>query len=432
MRRHTTLLVAMTAVAATAIGLSGCSSSGSDSGTGEASGTISVWTRDSQASFMNKLADEFNATHDDLKVEVTLVPAADFVQKFGTAAAGGNAPDVASMDLVYAPYFASAGALADITDRVDTLPYAGDMSPGHTAQGQYEGKTYALPFTGDVSVMYYNKDLFTAAGLDPETPPTTMAEVQAAAEAITALGDGDYGFAFSGACGGCNIFSMTPYTWASGGNVLSDDGKDALLDSAEVTDMLTMYRDLWQGGAMPELVQSDSGSNAGDAFKQGKVGIFNWGNFYLSSLTDPTEGAQFDWGLALIPGAEAGQTGSFAGGDDIAITAGAKNPDGAWTFLEWVTGDEGQKVIADNGVMPTRLDLLDSLYVPQDPRYEVFAEALAVAKVPYSVIENELFNDSNGVWSTMIQEAVFGSGTVEEAQAKAQKAAQALLDESNQ
>lgn len=428
MRRYTRTFAAMAALAVTAVGLTGCSSSGS--GGDSSSGTISVWTRDSQATFMNALADEFNSTHDDLKVDVTVVPAADFVQKFGTAAAGGNAPDVASMDLVYAPYFASAGALLDISDRVGELSYKDDMSPGHLAQGEYDGKTYALPFSGDVSVMYYNKDLFRAAGLDPEKAPTTMAEVQSAAEAITALGDGSYGFAFSGACGGCNIFSITPYIWASGGNVLSDDGTKAQLDSAEVTDTVTMYRDLWTGGAMPELVQSDSGANAGDAFKQGKVGIFNWGNFYISSLTDPAEGSKFDWGVALIPGAEAGESGSFSGGDDIAITAAAKNPDGAWEFLKWATSEDGQKVVAENGVIPIRLDLLDSLYIPEDPRYQVFADALAVGKVPYSVIENELFNDSNGIWSTMLQEAIFGSGSVADAQDRAQKAAQALLDES--
>ena len=113
MRRHITTLAAVGVIAAVSASLAGCSTSGGE----EASGTISVWTRDSQAGFMNTLADEFNKTHDDLQVEVTVVPAADFVPKFGTAAAGGNAPDIASMDLVYAPYFASVGALADITDK---------------------------------------------------------------------------------------------------------------------------------------------------------------------------------------------------------------------------------------------------------------------------------------------------------------------------
>jgi len=426
MRRHTKALIAITAVTAAALGLVGCSSSGGSEG-GDA-GTVELWVRDSQQRFMQQLADAFNESH-DTQVKVTLVPAADYVQKFGTAAAGGGAPDVASIDLVYVPYFASVGALADISEQWNALPYKDDMSPGHVAQGVYEDGVYSVPFTADVSAMFYNKDLFAAAGLDPEAPPSTMAEVQAAAE--TATGDGNYGFVFSGACGGCNIFSMTPYIWASGGDVLSADGTKALLDTQEVTDTLTQYRELWQAGTMPELVQSDSGANAGEAFKQGKVAMMNWGTFFIGALEDEADGAKFEWGVAPIPGAEAGQIGSFAGGDNLTIPSGSKNPEGAWEFLEWATGDDAQAIIAENGVMPTRLDLLDSLYISKDPRYQVFADALAVGKVPYSTVENELFNDSNGVWSTMIQEAVFGSGSVEDAQAKAQHDAQALLDEAN-
>ncbi|MEN2742638.1 sugar ABC transporter substrate-binding protein [Microbacterium sp. X-17] len=424
MRRRTTSLIAVAALAAGAVALSGCSAGNSGSG----SKTISVWVRDSESTLITKLAADFNKSHTDQQVKVTIVPSADYVQKFGTAAAGGNAPDVASMDLVYAPYFASVGALTDISDKVKTLPWKNDMSPAHVSQGQYQGKTYALPFTGDVSVMYYNKNLFKQAGLDPEKPPATMAEVQADAEKIASIGNGTYGFAFSGACGGCNIFSMGPYIWAQKGNLLSANGKKAQFDSAEVTNTLSMYRDLWSMNAMPQLVKTDSGSNAGDAFKQGKVGIFNWGDFYLSALTDPTAGAKFDWGVALIPGASNGQSASFAGGDDIAIPSGSKNPEGAWTFLKWVTDKSAQTIMADNGVMPIRLDLLDSIYTGKDPRNQVFAQALAKGHVPYSVVENELINDSNGVWSTMIQDAVFGSGSVKDAQAKAQKAAQAILD----
>jgi multiple sugar transport system substrate-binding protein len=428
MRRYITTLVAVTAIAAVGVGMSGCSSTAPADG--ESSGTVNLWVRDSQSRFMQQLADAFNESH-DTQVEVTLVPAADYVQKFGTAAAGGDAPDVASIDLVYVPYFASVGALTDISEQWNELSYKDDMSPGHVAQGVYEDGVYSVPFTADVSAMFYNKDLFTAAGLDPEAPPATMADVQAAAESAAAAGDGNYGFVFSGACGGCNIFSMTPYIWASGGDVLSADGTEALLDTQEVTDTLTMYREMWQAGTMPELVQSDSGANAGDAFKQGKVAIMNWGTFFIGSLEDEADGAEFEWGVAPIPGAEDGQIGSFAGGDNLTIPSGSKNPEGAWEFLEWATGDDAQAIIAENGVMPTRLDLLDSLYISKDPRYQVFADALAVGKVPYSVVENELFNDSNGVWSTMIQEAVFGSGSVEDAQAKAQEAAQALLDDAN-
>lgn len=423
MKRRSTILAALAVTAVAAATLTGCSSSGSAS---SGSDNITVWARDSESAFMGKLVDKFNATH-DTKAKLTLVPAADYVQKFGTAAAGGNAPDVAAIDLVYVPYFASAGALSDISSDVDKLSYKNDMSKAHTAQGQHEGKTYSVPFTADVSVMFYNKDLFKQAGLDPNKPPTTMAEYQADAEKVTALGDGNYGTVFSGGCGGCNIFGLGPYVWANGGDVLNKNGTKSQLDSPEVTSMLQMYRDLWDKNAMPKLTQSDNGANAGSAFQSGKVAFKNDGTFFVNGLKD----VGFDWGVAPIPGSKAGDTASFAGGDNLAIPSGSKNKDGAWQFLKWATGEQAQTVLADGGVMPTRMDLLSKVYEPRDPRYKVFADALAVGHCPYSVVENELINDPNGFWNTMIQEAVFGSSSIEAAQKKAQKASQALLDKQN-
>lgn len=417
--------------AATALAVTGCSSgdaspagsSGDTSGSGGGNGTVTLWARDSQADFMQELADGFNANH-GTQVEVTIVTSAEYVQKFGTAAAGGDAPDLASIDLVYVPYFASVGALTDISDRVASLDWADDMSPGHTAQGEYEGGVYSMPFTADVSVLFYNKDLMAQAGLDPEDPPTSMSELEADIKAVAAIDDETFGTAFSGACGGCQLFALSPHVWASGGNMLSDDGSTAQFDSAEVTAMLELYRGLYEAGTMPELVTTDSGSNAGEAFAQGRVGFYQWGSFYLGNLAD----VDFDWGVIPISGMEDGQSASFAGGDNITIPSGASNPDGAWEFLEWASSDQGQQVLVDRGQMPIRMDLIDEIYTPLDPRNAVFADALATGNVPYSVVENELFNDSNGVWATLIQEAVFGSGTVADAQAKAQTAAQELID----
>ena len=90
---------------------------GQDAG-GEPTGTITIWARDSQKGFMTQLVDMYNKTH-EVQAKVTIIPGASFVQKLGTAAASGSGPDVASIDLVFAPYFASAGALEDITELAD-------------------------------------------------------------------------------------------------------------------------------------------------------------------------------------------------------------------------------------------------------------------------------------------------------------------------
>jgi len=416
-------LAVIAAIASSSIGLGACGGDSGDSAaqSGPATGTITLWARDTQKSFMGALANAYNKSH-KAQVKVSIIPSASFVQKFGTAAASGTAPDVASIDLVYLPYFASQGALEDITSLAEGLPYNDSLSPAHRKLAAYEGKTYALPFTAEASVLFYNKDLFKKAGLDPDKPPANYAEYITAAKKIRALGKDTYGFAFAGACGGCNIFEFTPHIWASGGDVLSEDGKKAMLDSPQVTDALNFYREMWTAGVMPPGVKTDAGSLQATSFSSGKVGMTHLGAFAVSTFED----AKVNFGVAPIPGKDGGDA-SFAGGDEIAIPAGSKNKEGAREFIKWATDEQAQTVLAKAGIVPVRTDLIDKIYAPLDPRYKVFGDAMAEGKTPYSVVENAIFNDANGPWAKMINQAVFTGN--EQAQSSGQKAAQSLIDQ---
>src|SRR5919107_1310683 len=162
---------------AVAIGACGGSDGSSDQqASGPATGTITIWARDAQKVFMGKLVDAYNKSH-KAQAKLSIIPSPQFVRKFGTAAASGTAPDVASIDLVFLPYFASQGALEDITEMANGLQYKDSLSPAHRKLATYDGKTYALLFTAEASVLYYNKDLFEKAGLDPKKPPTNYAEI---------------------------------------------------------------------------------------------------------------------------------------------------------------------------------------------------------------------------------------------------------------
>ncbi len=101
----------------------------SSAATDKPTGTATLWVRDSAKGFINLLAEQYNKTHDG-KVKVTIVPSANFVQKFGTAAASGSGPDIASIDLVYLPYFASKGVLDDLTPRPRLADLEGRPQPG--------------------------------------------------------------------------------------------------------------------------------------------------------------------------------------------------------------------------------------------------------------------------------------------------------------
>src|SRR5919107_6415407 len=132
---------------AVAIGACGGSDDSADQqSSGPSTGTITIWARDAQKVFMGKLVAAYNKSH-KAQAKLSIIPSAQFVQKFGTAAASGTAPDVASVDLVFLPYFASQGALEDITSLADDLPYKDSLSPAHSRLAKFEDKTYALPFT---------------------------------------------------------------------------------------------------------------------------------------------------------------------------------------------------------------------------------------------------------------------------------------------
>ena len=148
------------------------------------------------------------------------------VPKLAQAIASGEVPDLMGLDLIYGPQFESAGQLEDITELVQGRPELKTASPGHMTVATYDGKLYGVPLYADVSALFWNKDLFRKAGLDPEKPPTSLAEIRDYADKITGVEDGVYGYYLAGNCAGCNIFTVGPLIWASGGTIEPIDADD--------------------------------------------------------------------------------------------------------------------------------------------------------------------------------------------------------------
>lgn len=312
------------------------------------------------------------------------------------------------------------GALEDITDKVNALKYKSGLSRSHMRLATYKGRIYALPFTAEASVLFYNVTLFRRAGLDPKRPPRTWEDVEDYARKIRALGGDYYGYVFAGASAGYNAFTFMPYIWASGGDVLNSKGVPTF-DSPVITQALTFYRRMWEADLIPKLAQTDQGTNSGPAFASGKIGIYPSGAFFIPTLSSAKN---FEWDVTPIPGKTGGYA-SFAGGDEIAIPKASKHKAEAWEFIQWATGEEAQTVLARKGIVPIRTDLYKSIYEPLNPKYKALAQAMLEGRTPYSTVYNALFNDNNGPWIKMIQDAVF-RGDIQGAQRAAQQRAMAI------
>lgn len=384
---------------------------------------VEMWVRTGVGDAFKKTVEAYNSSHES-QVAMTEVPFSELVQKYATAIAGGQAPDALSMDLIYNPAFAAAGQLEDLTDWAKSLPYFNSLSPSHVKLGSYHGRIYGLPLSVETSVFAWNKDLYKKAGLNPEKAPASWDEITANAEKIRALGDDTYGFYFSGGgCGGCMIFTFTPLVWGSSADILSADGKAATLDTPQMRQAINIYRNMVKKDLVPAGAASDNGVNF-LSFTNGKIGQQSLGAFAIGSLV--TEHPDINFGVTLIPGATGG-TSSFAGGDNFVVTKGTPKIAAVKKFLEYIYSEDGQKIMAKYGSLPTRGDIAEKVLQGLDPRLQVGIDAIAVAKTPYTLQFNDLINSANGPWASFTNAAIFGDD-VDGAFANAQSEMQSIID----
>lgn len=400
----------------------GCGSSGSSHG----AKTLTLWARSDESAFISAVVSAFNRSHPQVHIKLTIIPVNNFVQKFGIAVAGGSGPDLASIDVAYMPLFAESGVLADLTARAHRLSYFDQFDRSHIDNSTYRGHLYGLPFSGDASVLFYNTALFRAAGLNPDNPPRTWAQILTDAERVTATGHGREGFYFSGDCGGCAVFTFLPFIWASGGDILSGSpaAQRPTLTEPQVAAALRFYRALWAKHLVPPAAQSDSGSTQFTPFESGKVAMFATGGFGVQTLHQ--DAPHVPLAATPLPGEDGGSS-SFAGGDAIAIARSSHHQAAAWQFIEWVTSAAVQeRYFGDIGVVPIRRDVAFRSYAPRSRIYRLLANELYTGKAVYSVQENALINDATGPWVTMIDDAVF-AGHVESAIHQAQSTMSSIL-----
>ncbi|GIE93495.1 ABC transporter substrate-binding protein [Paractinoplanes rishiriensis] len=398
-----------TAAALLVAGLAGCGGDGNDDAgsaeTADSGATLTLWTRAATESISKQYAEAYNATHKN-KVQVTAYPNEEYPAKIASAAGAKALPDLFASDVVFAPQYASQGLWMDITDRFGALPIKDKVAPAHVTNGTWKERNYAVPHTIDMSVMLYNKDLFTKAGLDPEKPPASLGEFAAAARAVDKLGGDINGTYFGGNCGGCNVFTLWPSVWASGGDVMNAEGTESTINGKEMTDVFALYRKLFEEGVAAPASKDEAGPTWLGALQTGKIGIAPGPSAWLGVIE---EKASFKLGVAPISGLDGGES-TFVGGDSIGIGATSKNAAGAWDFLSWTLGDEAQvEVIAKNKGVPVRTDLAANKYASADPRIVQINNLMAKGKTPYAKNFNATYNDPQSPWVTAFRGALFGA-----------------------
>lgn len=314
---------------------------------------------------------EFEKNNPDIEVEFVQLSWANGFDKIVTAFAADSAPDVLELGNTWVSNFADSGVLMDMTEIEKEQT---DIIGWNSAS--YKGIPYGVPWLLGTRAMFYNLDLFEAAGLDPANPPTTWDETLEAAEKINALGDDVYGFGLASG----EPYSpwqewFLPAVWGNNGKVVSTDLTTALFNSTEVKEAAQFYQNLSDFSMMTK--QND----LMEAFGNGKVGMVVSGAHQIAALFSSYPETKFLVTFLPKPSNDGGFSASFAGGEILTIPAASKNKEAALKLVEYLV-DPAVAMRVTKGypaVFPSNKTAEEDSWFDDHPLEYVFFEQNATA-----------------------------------------------------
>lgn len=256
-----------------AAALAGCSSP--SAGTSDGKVSIQIGDRPSadrpeDRAYFDKRVDAFEQANPDIDLDP--VETGYDASTFQALAAGGSLPTVMSVPLTEPAGLIKRGQAADLTDALKNEGLLDSLNPTVLKLAENsEGRAYAIPTNAYSFGLVYNRALFTQAGLDPDSPPTTWDEVRAAAKKIADATDAaGFSILTTANTGG---WQFTGLTYSFGGTVENEDGSKATFDDRPSTQALQMLSDMrWKDGTMPDNTLYDVPTQAQD-FAAGKIGM---------------------------------------------------------------------------------------------------------------------------------------------------------------
>jgi multiple sugar transport system substrate-binding protein len=338
-KRRAIAAFALVLVAALVAAGCGGKSKSSTSSSASASGghvNIVLWHgyTDAEATAINKLTAEFNATHKNITVTPHFSGNSDYaLQKVLTAIAGGKPPDIAYLYGSWAANIAKSPKTVDLNDFIkrDASTFNwNDFWPAERNAATVNGKIVGLPALVDNLALVYNKKLFDQAGIPYPTPNWTWTDFQNAALKLTNPAKKQFGWSFVADGSEDTVWRYWALLWQAGGAILSPDGKKAAFDSPAGVKALTLIQNL----AQHKAIYNDNGNqNYLGLFNSGHIGMLWTGPWDLTQLTLRTKGVQ------ILPGDQNHQT--ISGPDNwVMFDNGDARKEAAWTFLKWLTSPQ--------------------------------------------------------------------------------------------
>lgn len=365
---------------------------------------------------MQQIVDNYNATNDkNVYVDLGFVANqasgnTQTMDKLMAAIAANNPPDVALLDNFQVAGWAAQDALMPLDDLMAGVDMTLDGVYEWASQGSvYKGTTYSIPYNGDSRVLFYNKDMFKDAGLDPEAPPTTIDELTEIAKQLTIRDGANYqqaGFVpwqFAGKPVYC-------WGWNFGGEFYDAENNVLTVADPKNIEALQWEVDFAQemGGIDFVNFASGLGSGAEDPFINGQLAMAVRGNFDIANMA--AYNPDMNYGVTPIPSKEPGKSANMIGGWGWTIPRGAKNPEASIDFLKYTLSEEAQTVMTTISSSFSPVRSVNEAAFGDDPIMAVFLTELEHGKIrPPVPVGQQLWDSLN----TVLDSALHGEDTPE-------------------
>jgi multiple sugar transport system substrate-binding protein len=380
-------------------------------------GEVVWWTPNFNEPRARQHVDEVQKVHPGVAINLQITTTDGLPQRVLTALQSGAAPDVIDVQHGWVVGYAQNDLVLPLGDVIGDR---GDYIPAALRYVIYEDQIWAVPYRIETHAVIYNKGHFREAGLDPDRPPRTWAELVDVARKLTK--DGRSGFAITGGGEvGNTMFRSLPFIWMNGGSILSDDLSKAVVNQPKAVEAVRFYTDFLKQGLSPASTLQNDGIANRRLFIAETVSMYQSGQFDIGSIRK--ENPKIDIGVMAIPHPEGAGTAAILGGWSFVVPSGAKNPDEAKTFVQFLAEAKNQGLLTDT--FPARKSAMD---LPRfdDPILQVFKEML-----PYGrpVPSHPAWVQITQAYFDGIQRILLGEEDAQAAMDGAADEIQALLDQ---
>lgn len=309
-----------------------------------------LW-HDALIPYMEECKANFEAANPGITIVFEPTAWGEYWTKLETAATGGTVADVFQLNGPNNYKYADYGMLLPLDDYiansdVDLSNYSDAMNSLYNI----DGVQYGIPVDWDTIGLWYNKELFDAAGVEYPNENWTWDDLVAAAAAITDEANGVYGMA-AGYDEQNGLFNTVA---AAGGYLVSEDGKTSGFDNEATIKGIKVWTDLIEAGYSPS--NASLTENPGYVqFMSGKIGMLMAGDWFAATfITDPEFATKID--VTMLPTIDGNRASCIHGKANV-ISSSTEHPDEAWAWVSYLAGAEANEIMGKSGAaIPAYLD----------------------------------------------------------------------------